>query len=216
MPLLFLDLDNTLVDRAAAYRSWAASFLAARGADPALLDAMVVADGDGLRHKPDVAADLTELLALTPEESATIVKVLRAGVVEHLVLVPGCLDALARARDAGWTPYIVSNGVTVQQEKKIAGLGLDRHVDGWVISEEAGVAKPDATIFALAADRAGQPIDGAWMVGDSAEADIVGSHGAGLPCVYLHRGRAWPEHLAAPTASAGSLGEAVEIVLASS
>ncbi len=215
MPLLFLDLDNTLVDRAAAYRSWAASYLTARGADPALLDAMVVADGDGLRYKPDVAADLTALLGLGPDESATIVKVLRAGVVDHLVLVPGCVDALSRARRAGWTPYIVSNGVTAQQEKKIFGLGLDAHVDGWVISEEAGVAKPDAAIFAVAAERAGRPIDGAWMIGDSAEADIAGSHNAGLPCVYLHRGRPWPAHLAEPTASAGSLGEAVDVVLAS-
>lgn len=213
MPLLLLDLDNTLVDRAAGFRAWAATYLAGRGSDPALVDAMVTADGDGLRPKPEVAADLTTLLGLTPAEQTDIVRALRAGVVEHLDLVEGCATVLARARAAGWTPWIVSNGVTVQQEKKIHRLGLDELVDGWVISEEAGVAKPDPLIFTIAADRAGASLDGAWMVGDSAAADVVGALAAGLPCVYLHRGRAWDPALPRPTASAGSLPEAVEIVI---
>ncbi|MFV0453364.1 MAG: HAD family hydrolase [Propioniciclava sp.] len=215
MPLLLLDLDNTLVDRAVGYRRWAAEYLRERDADPALLEAMVRADGDGLRPKPEVAADLTALLQLTGPESTSIVRILRAGVVAHLELAAGCAAALGRARAAGWTPWIVSNGVTEQQEKKIHRLGLERLVDGWVISEEAGAAKPDPQIFTIAAQRAGLPLTGAWMVGDSAEADIIGAHRAGLECVYLHRGRAWDPALRPPNAAAGSLAEAITVVLSS-
>lgn len=213
MPLLLLDLDNTLVDREAAYRAWAAAYLAGHGHEPDLLDAMVVADGDGLRPKPEVADDLAVLLDLDEDEESRIVKVLRAGVVEHLTLVPDCVAALGRARQAGWTPFIVSNGVTAQQEKKIHNLGLDALVGGWVISEEAGVRKPDPAIFTLAAERAGQPLDGAWMVGDSAEADIVGAQAARLPSIYLRRGRRWDDAIPEPTAFADSLSEAVDRVL---
>ena len=152
MPLLFLDLDNTLVDRAAAYRDWARAYVAEHGHDAALLDAMVTADGDGLRPKPEVARDLTALLDLDEDAAASIVQVLRAGVVAHLALVPDCTQAIAAARAAGWTPFIVSNGVTAQQEKKIRTLGLDGLVDGWVISEEAGVTKPDPAIFTSLAE----------------------------------------------------------------
>lgn len=214
MPLLLIDLDNTLVDRAAAYRAWAASYLAANGHEPDLLDAMVVADGDGLRPKPEVAEDLGVLLDLDEDEEADIVKVLRAGVVEHLGLVPGCIEALETARAAGWTPFIVSNGVTAQQEKKIHSLGLDKHVDGWVISEEEGVAKPDPRIFAIASERSGQSLEGAWHIGDSGPADVVGAQAAGIPVVYLSRGRRWDATLTEPTAVADSLPEAVTIVLA--
>lgn len=175
---------------------------------------MVALDGDGLRPEPEVAADLTDLLALSDAEADTIVAVLRAGVVQNLTLVPGCADALARARRAGWAPWIVSNGVTAQQERKIRQLGLDALVDGWVISEEAGVSKPDPAIFTLTAARAGQSLEGAWMIGDTADADIAGAQAAGLPCVHLHRGRPWDPALPPPTASAGSLSEAVGLVLA--
>jgi putative hydrolase of the HAD superfamily len=87
-------------------------------------------------------------------------------------------------------------------------------VAGWVISEGAGLRKPDPEIFRLAAARAGQPLDGAWMIGDSAEADIGGARAAGLPGAWLHRGRPWPLTAFQPGATAGSFPDAVGIVLA--
>ena len=130
MPLLLLDLDNTLVDRAAAVRAWAAEYLTERGAGPDLLEAVVAADGDGLRPKPAVAADLTSLLGLSPEESAGIIATLRAGVVAHLRLVPDAEAALLRARDHGWTPFIVTNGQQRQQDTEAGARSGDAlHID---------------------------------------------------------------------------------------
>ena len=215
MPLLFVDLDNTLIDRAGAYRRWAASYLRSRGAPPSLLPAMVTADGDGLRPKPEVAADLTMLLGLTEDEAAGIVTVLRRGVVENLVPDDSVSAALASARSAGWYVVIVTNGVTAQQESKIRLLGLDEEVDGWVVSEAVGVAKPDAEIFDLAEKTVPEEttLDGAWMIGDTPEADIAGAVNAGISSVWLHRGRPYPEGLPEPTTRAASFAEAVAIVL---
>jgi putative hydrolase of the HAD superfamily len=86
-------------------------------------------------------------------------------------------------------------------------------VAGWVISEAAGTSKPDPEIFRYASARAGQPLDGAWMIGDSAEADITGARNAGLPGVWLHRGRPWPLTTFQPGHTAGSVPHAVQIVL---
>lgn len=55
---------------------------------------------------------------------------------------------------------------------------------------------------------------GAWMVGDSAEADMGGARNAGLPGVWLHRGRPWPLAGWQPGHTAGSFPQAIAIVLA--
>ena len=122
--------------------------------------------------------------------------------------------ALGDARSAGWVPFVVTNGTVKQQERKLRHTGLDREVAGWVISEGAGIRKPDPEIFQLAAAQAGQPLNGAWMIGDSAEADISGARNAGLPGVWLHRGRSWPLAEFQPDHTADSFPRAVKLVLA--
>ena len=44
-------------------------------------------------------------------------------------------------------------------------------------------------------------LGGAWMVGDSPEADIGGAAAVGLPSVWLHRGRGWTDARYAPDPS---------------
>lgn len=72
MPLLFVDLDNTLSDRAASFRRWAAEYLNERfgEASKQMIDAMVIADGDGITSKSEAAAALAEVLGLNPAEQA--------------------------------------------------------------------------------------------------------------------------------------------------
>ena len=111
-------------------------------------------------------------------------------------------------------PFVVTNGTVEQQERRLRHTGLDREVGGWVISGGVGVRKPHPAVFRLAAARAGQPLDGAWMIGDSAEADISGARGAGLPGIWLHRGRPWPFTGFEPGHVADSFPHAVDIVLA--
>jgi putative hydrolase of the HAD superfamily len=134
--------------------------------------------------------------------------------VGQVILDGAVAGALRHARAAGWVPFVVTNGTVEQQERKLRHAGLDREVAGWVISEGAGLRKPDPGIFQLAAARAGQSLDGAWMIGDSAEDDIGGARGAGLPGVWLHRGRPWPLTEFRPAHVAGSFAHAVRIVLA--
>ena len=213
MPLLILDLDNTLLDRAGPFRNWAQKFLADIGAPPDDLDWLLSIDADGLTDRWDLAEAIRERYALRVPV-IDLVDSLNDGLVEHSRLDPLVACTLRIAGGAGWVPVVVSNGVTRQQDAMIRRTGLDRYVAGWVISQEVGVSKPNPRIFALAAQRARMRLNGAWVVGDSPEADIGGAAAMGLPSVWLHRGRRWMESRFTPTRTAAGLIPAVAAVLA--
>ncbi len=215
MPLLFVDLDNTLSDRAASFRRWAAEYLNERfgEASKQMIDAMVIADGDGITSKSEAAAALAEVLGLNPAEQAEIIKVMRAGTLAHLRPTPGITEALDKAHAAGFRPFIVTNGKVSQQEGKVARLGLAGHIDGMVVSEGCGFTKPDPQIFRVAARAAGGTLTGAWMIGDAAESDIAGAAAAAIDSVWLSRGREYPAGYARPTLIADSFPQAVDLVL---
>ncbi|MGB2570488.1 HAD family hydrolase [Micromonospora citrea] len=213
MPLLLLDLDNTLLDRAGPFRAWGERFLAGIGAPGADIDWLLSIDADGLTDRWDVADAIRDRYDLRIP-SIDLVDELRDGVVANTRLDPLVACALRIADDAGWVPVVVTNGSVRQEDAKIRGTGLDRYVADWVISEEAGVSKPNPRIFALAAQRARMSLRGAWVVGDGPEADIGGAAAVGLPSVWLHRGRRWSDARFAPTRTVDSLIAAVSVVLA--
>lgn len=212
MPLLLLDLDNTLLDRAKAFRAWGQDFLTEIDAPPDDLDWLVSIDADGLTDRWDLADSLRNRYQLRIP-SIDIVDALQEGLIESSRLDPLDACALRIARDAGWVPVVVSNGNLRQDDAKIRRTGLDRYVADWLVSEEAGVSKPNPRIFVLAAQRVGMTLRRAWVVGDSPETDIAGAVAAGLPSVWLRRGRTWPERRFQPTRTADGLIPAVAAVL---
>ena len=215
VPLLLADLDDTLVDRVGAFTRWAREFTEARGGSAADEQWLVAADQDGTRPREELAAMIGDRFGLDGRSAAGLAADLRSGLVRQIVPDDAVTAALREARTAGWVPFVVTNGTVQQQERKLRHTGLDREVAGWVISEAVGIRKPDPDIFRFAAARARQPLDGAWMIGDSAEADIGGARNAGLPAVWLHRGRPWPLTAFQPGHTADSFPRAVAIVLTS-
>lgn len=212
MPLLLLDLDNTLLDRAGPFRMWGQRFLAEIGAPERDIDWLMSVDADGLTDRWDLADAIRDRYRLRMS-SIDLVEELHDGVIEHTRLDPLVACALRIADDAGWVPVVVSNGTVRQQDTIIRRTGLDRYVADWVISEEAGVSKPNPRIFALAAERARMRLRGAWVIGDSPEADIGGAAAVGLPSVWLHRGRPWMDSRFAPTRTVDGLLPALATVL---
>ncbi|WP_405098708.1 HAD family hydrolase [Micromonospora sp. NBC_01412] len=213
MPLLLLDLDNTLLDRAGPFRAWGERFLDGVGAPATDIDWLLSVDADGLTDRWDVADAIRDRYGLLIP-SVDLVEELHDGVLASSRLDALVACALRIADGAGWMPVVVSNGAVRQQDAMIRRTGLDRYVADWVISEEVGVSKPNPRIFALAAQRVRMPLSGAWVVGDSPEADIGGAAAVGLPSVWLHRGRAWTDSRFAPTYTVDGLIAAVATVLA--
>jgi putative hydrolase of the HAD superfamily len=205
--LLLVDLDDTLIDRAAAYDRWARAFA------PTEDDAewLIAADRGGYEDRDNLALMIAERFGLA--DGTVTGNSLRNGMVERIVLDDEVVTVLDDARRSGWTPFVITNGIVVQQERKLRQTGLDQHVAGWVISEGVGLHKPDPEIFRLAARRAGQSLDGAWMIGDSGAHDILGAVNAGIDSIWLHLGRSWDAPDYHPTRIAPTFPEAVRTLL---
>ncbi len=213
MPLVFLALDDTLLDRSGAFRLWAKGFLEEVGAPRDDLDWLLSVDADGLTSRWDLADAVRDRYRLRVN-SIDLLEELTQGPLAYEKLDPLVACALRIAGDAGWVPVVVTNGPVEQQEARIRRTGLDRYVADWVISEQAGVSKPNPRIFALAAQRVRMRLGGAWVLGDSPEADIGGAAAMGLPSVWLHRGREWVDARFAPTRVAGNVIQGLSAIMA--
>ena len=203
--LLLVDLDNTLIDRRAAFKRWSDTRYGASNT-PWLIEA----DRDGYAPREALARSIADRFGVAP---GPVLADLRAGMVDEMHPDPSVDDALRAAVAAGFVPWVVTNGSVAQQEAKLRRTGLDRLVAGWTISEAAGVRKPDPEIFAIAQAAAGLPA--AWMVGDNPAYDICGGAGVGLRTAWVSDGQRWPDELGCrPTVTAATGAEALHEVVA--
>lgn len=85
---------------------------------------------------------------------------------------------------------VITNGEGEIQRMKLAAIGLAERFPVVVASSEAGCAKPDPAIFALACERLGVAPADAACVGDRLDLDAHGAAAAGLRGVWLDRARA--------------------------
>ena len=101
--------------------------------------------------------------------------------------VDGAAELLAEVRRRGARVVAVTNNLVAEQEHKLRYTGMRDLFDGLVISEAAGVSKPDPAIFELALRVAGASAQEAIMLGDSWTNDVMGAVGAGLAAAWLDR-----------------------------
>ena len=190
MPLLLVDMDDSLVDRTATLHRWAEQHLPVpvpRAADPLLRRF-------GLHR---LVARLAALFERSEPRSYR--------------LEQGVREALERVRRAGWSVAVITNGNRRTQPAKIASAGIEPLVDAIVISSHEGIAKPDPRVFRLAALRADASLEGAWVIGDDLRQEIAGAARLGLRSVWLNPlGRRPSEDV---DLQARSFPEAVAIVL---
>jgi putative hydrolase of the HAD superfamily len=110
----------------------------------------------------------------------------REAYVSHWRPVAGAVALLAAVRGRA-AIGVVTNNVASEQRQKIDACGFRPYLDAVVISEEAGVAKPDPRIFEIAVGLLGRPREETVMMGDSWAADVAGARGAGLRAIWFNR-----------------------------
>src|ERR1035437_1553593 len=208
--LALFDLDNTLLDREAAFAIWAQGFIESNRLSPETWSAIERADEDGFKPRDLFFAQLREELGISTGIDDLL--------VQYYVEYPACdsvnvetIDAVRSLRVNGWKVGVVTNGPPSQWAKFEATDMVDEF-DAICISSVVGARKPDAAIFKEAARICEVPLEG-WMVGDSATADIGGGKRAGLRTIWMARGREWNSPDPAPDAVAEAISEAVSIIL---
>jgi HAD superfamily hydrolase (TIGR01509 family) len=124
------------------------------------------------------------------EEAAALY---RAAYLRHWRPVDGAVDLLEALHERVSTG-VVTNNVAAEQRQKITACAFGPLLDVVVISEEAGVTKPDPRIFRLALDRLGRAAEETVMIGDAWDTDIVGARAAGIRPIWFNRfGAASPD-----------------------
>lgn len=98
-------------------------------------------------------------------------------------LMPHAREVLEYLRPR-YRMYILSNGFTELQSRKMHSAGIESHFDGVILSEDIGVNKPNPEIFYHALRVAGVGASEALMIGDNLEVDIAGASRVGIDQVY--------------------------------
>jgi HAD superfamily hydrolase (TIGR01549 family) len=214
--LALFDLDDTLIDRRAAFRVWAEEFVTDHGLDGTALTWLIFADAHTSGPKGRFFTTVRDEFNLS-ESADQLWAQYRRRMPDLAACRTEDLDALGRLRLDGWRIGIVTNGMLNNQLGKIQRTALGGLVDAWCISDEVGIRKPDPEIFRIVARRCGSSADhGGWMIGDDLTLDIAGGHAAGLQTIWLQsRKGPWSFVAATPDFVADSAAEAVEVLLRS-
>ncbi|MDP2311024.1 MAG: HAD-IA family hydrolase [Pseudomonadota bacterium] len=172
--VLLLDLDNTLVDREAAFEAWAAALV-----PPDLMPGIVAVDAGGYGPK------LLLYRAVARASGLSVAAARESFLTDFARYVRSRPDADALLAAFGGPKVIVTNGLRRLQRAKLVCAGLVGRVDHVCISDEVGAEKPDPAIFHAALACAGCGPEDALMIGDHPVNDIAGALGVGIPAVFV-------------------------------
>lgn len=208
-PLLFFDLDDTLIDHRAAEATAQRELHAERARDfeGVPVDAWLTAYREANRRLWAAMArgeigpselrrrrfeePLAEL-GLDPARADDLSDAYLEAYERSWSLVDGAEEILAFAARRG-VCGLLSNGLSSIQRRKIERFRLDRFAAHVVLSEDVGAMKPSRAIFDAAHRSAGSPPGRRVYVGDHFETDVVGAKGAGwFPILFDPTGAGAP------------------------
>lgn len=113
----------------------------------------------------------------------------RAFLEEGHQLIDGVSDLIA-ALQSRYDMYIVTNGVSKTQDKRLRQSGLHPYFKGVFVSEETGYRKPMKEYFDYVFARIPEfAVEQGLIIGDSLSADIRGGQLAGLDTCWYNPGR---------------------------
>jgi HAD superfamily hydrolase (TIGR01509 family) len=200
---VFFDLDDTLFDHRyctrqalagvrrghRSFQQWTEDELATRHA--AVLEELHLQVIAGAIRLDDARRERFRRLFLAAGEAVDepTVEACAAAYKEDYIRawrpVPGAL-ALLEQIHRETAVGIISNNLLREQLGKIRHCGFDRFASVTVISEAAGVAKPDPRIFTIALEQAQCRAEETVMVGDAWRTDIAGALTAGIRPVWIN------------------------------
>lgn len=119
-------------------------------------------------------------------EAREAVRIYRKNYEASFRAVPGAYELLG-ALKSRVKIAVLSNSYYDLQMSKLVHCGLDKFVDVTVVSEHAGVTKPDSKIFIETLNKLNCKPNEAVMIGDSWEVDILGAHKAGIRSIWYNQ-----------------------------
>lgn len=106
----------------------------------------------------------------------------------NMKLGTGVIKTLKELKESGIKIGIVTGLTAHIQFRKVHKFGIGKYVDILVTSEEAGIEKPNSTIFLLALNKLNISPSEAIMVGDNIINDIGGANSVGIDTILIEGG----------------------------
>jgi len=214
---VIFDLDNTIVDRSLTFRNFAASFVRSyfghlKETD-GLIERIIELDQDGYKEKTALFGELIDELPWRHMPGLDeLMEYYRHHYVRNAALMDQALEVL-RALKSSYRVGLVTNGRTDIQYGKIDRLGIRDLFEFILVSEEAGVKKPDPRIFRMAVERLRVRPEECVFVGDHPRNDIEGAGLAGMKTVWIKVNQPWlPELTVRPDYEIERLSELLELL----
>ena len=201
-PLLFLDIDDTILDFKAAERNALSKALRMIGQEPSdeILERynkinisfweklergeisrneVLVGRFEQLFDEYGISGSPEEIMELYEQQLA----------IGHFFM-PGALELLEELKDE-YRLFLVSNGSKKVQSGRLASAGIEHYFENIFISEEMGFEKPTKEFFDCCFQKIGMfRKENSVIIGDSLTADILGGINTGIRTIwYRCRGR---------------------------
>ena len=103
-------------------------------------------------------------------------------------VIPGAIELLEYLYPK-YDLYILSNGFKELQEHKMETAGLRKYFKRIVLSEDIGINKPHPELFIHALQAADATCENSIMIGDMFDTDIVGAAGVEMDQIFYNRKR---------------------------
>ncbi|RED86581.1 HAD family hydrolase [Cohnella phaseoli] len=198
---VLFDLDNTILDRTRTFSNFTHAFISNyfRHIEfpQSIYETIIERDQDGYKDKNELFAELIDLL---PWQARPRLEELMGFYGAEYV---GNAIPMNRAREVvlelkkRYKTGLITNGKTAIQYGKIDRLGIRDDFDLILVSEEAGIKKPDPRIFELALERLRLQPEECVYVGDHPVNDMEGASQIGIGGIWMKVNQPWREELSA-------------------
>lgn len=192
---IIFDLDNTLLDRTLTFRNFISSLVTTYFSHVSnsisIASRIIDLDQDGYKDKHLLFAELLdELPWLTKPEHHELLEFYNVNYVKNALLMEHAAEIM-RYVSRKYKMGLITNGKTIIQYGKIDRLGIRDLFDFILVSEEAGVKKPDNRIFEMAMNKLGLSPEQCLYIGDHPKNDIEGAGLAGMKTIWFEVNQPW-------------------------
>ncbi|URZ87540.1 YjjG family noncanonical pyrimidine nucleotidase [Floricoccus penangensis] len=137
----------------------------------------------------------------------------RSHLAENPQFLGKSLEVLEKLSQDDYKMYILTNGVSVTQHKRLKDADLYRFFEDVIVSEETGYQKPMVEFFNCAFERIENfNPDTTLMIGDTLSSDIKGGNNAGVDTVWLNNKNAENLTDAIPTYVINNIEEIYSVI----
>ncbi|PAD31805.1 HAD family hydrolase [Paenibacillus sp. 7523-1] len=198
---IIFDLDNTILNRTRTFEGFTQTLLKTYFGHLETTDnisqRIIELDQDGYKDKPLLFNELLQELPWSVYPlHAELMEFYGKEYVRSAVLMEEAREVVQQLRSK-YRTGLITNGKTDIQYGKIDQLGIRDDFDLIIVSEEAGVKKPDPQIFRLALDHFGLSPEQCIYIGDHPRNDVEGAANVGMNTIWMKVNQPWQDSVTA-------------------